>query len=82
MNKVLNIEDTYNSTSYNITNSEVTVDEFYNNIYNNWGSTKGYEEVFAQGYDTGGNYHWHGVYSGHHVIKKQLGVENEQNTGN
>ena len=82
MNKVLNIEDTYNITSYNITNSEVTVDEFYNNIYNNWRSTKGYEEVFAQGYDTGGNYHWHGVYSGHHVIKKQLGVENEQNTGN
>ena len=33
MNKVLNIEDTYNITSYNITNSEVTVDEFYNNIY-------------------------------------------------
>ncbi len=77
MDKVLNIEDTYNITSYNITNSEVTVDEFYNNIYNNWESIKGYEEVYAQGYDTGGNYHWHGVYSGHHVIKKQLGVENE-----
>lgn len=77
MNKVLNIEDTCNITSYDITNNEVTIDEFYNNNYNNWDSIKGYEEVYAQGYDTGGNYHWHGVYSGHHVIKKQLGVENE-----
>lgn len=71
MNKIINIEEVYN-----ITNSEVTIDEFYNN-HNSWESIKGYEEVYAQGYDTGGNYHWHGIYSGHHIIKKQLGVENE-----
>ena len=62
---------------YNITSSGVAIEEFYNNIYDKWESTKGYEEVYAWGYDTGGNYHWHGVYSGHHIIKKQLGVENE-----
>lgn len=72
MNNILNTEGTYN-----ITNNEVTIDEFYSNTYNNWESTKGYEEVYARGHDTGGNYHWHGVYSGHHIIKKQLGVENE-----
>ena len=72
MNKIVNIEE-----AYTITSNEVAIDEFYNNNCNNWGSIKGYEEVYAQGYDTGGNYHWHGVYSGHHVIKKQLGVENE-----
>ena len=59
------------------TYSEVIIDEFYNNIYNNWGSTKSYEEVYAQGYNTGGNYRLSEVYNGHHVIKKQLGVENE-----
>ena len=72
MTKIVNIEE-----DYIITNSEITIDEFYNNIYNNWESTKGYEEVYGQGYDSVGNYHWYGVYSGHHVIKKQLGVKNE-----
>lgn len=71
MNKTINIEEVYD-----IINNEVTIDEFYNN-HNSWEVIKGYEEVYAQGYDTGGNYHWHGVYSGHHVIRKQLGVENE-----
>ena len=41
----------------------------------NWESIKGYEEVYARGHDTVGNYHWSGVYSGHQVIKKTLEVE-------
>lgn len=34
-----------------------------------WQTTKGYEEVYDYGYDTAGNYHMYGVFSGHTVIK-------------
>lgn len=30
------------------------------------------EEVYERGYDTAGNYHWHGTYTGHHVIKVSI----------
>lgn len=36
------------------------------------------EEVFWRGYDTAGNYHWHGTETGHHVI---LSEERRMNYG-
>lgn len=30
-----------------------------------------YEEVYRQEYDSAGNYHWWGVHSGHHVIRRE-----------
>ena len=27
------------------------------------------EEVYWEEYDTAGNYHWHGTYTGHHIVK-------------
>lgn len=32
------------------------------------------EEVYGRGYDTAGNYHWYGTYTGHHVIEKETVV--------
>lgn len=29
------------------------------------------EEVYAQGYDTAGNYHWTGTYNGKHIVKAE-----------
>ena len=29
------------------------------------------EEVYGRGYDTAGNYHWYGVYTGHHIMSKE-----------
>lgn len=34
-----------------------------------WKTIKGYEEVYNCGYDTAGNYHIYGTFSGHTVIK-------------
>ena len=34
-----------------------------------WEKHRGWEEVYVQYYDTIGNYHWTGVYTGHLVIK-------------
>jgi len=38
------------------------------------------EEVYEQGYDTAGNYHWYGTLTGHHIIyskEKQNLKEND-----
>lgn len=35
------------------------------------------EEVYNQYYDTAGNYHWTGVYSGIHIEKTWLGYGQE-----
>ena len=69
MTKVLAINEIRIIQEPKITEEELT---FHSK---NWESIKGYEEVYARGYDTGGNYHWSGVYSGHHVIKKTLEIE-------
>lgn len=34
------------------------------------------EEVYGREYDTAGNYHWHGTYTGEHMIKDPFGVLN------
>ena len=36
-----------------------------------WQTTNGYEEVYDSGYDTAGNYHIYGTFSGHTVIKAE-----------
>ena len=35
-------------------------------IDNSWDHA---EEVYGQGYDTAGNYHYYGTHTGHHVVK-------------
>ena len=41
----------------------------YHNYIQRWKTTNGYEEVYDSGYDTAGNYHMYGTFSGHTVIK-------------
>lgn len=45
-----------------------------------WETKVGYEEAYREGYDTAGNYHIYGVYSGHTVVKSvDMGFEQEGN---
>ena len=39
-----------------------------------WQEIKGYEEVYYSGYDTAGNYHMYGVFSGHTVIEAPIKI--------
>lgn len=41
-----------------------------------WKTKACYEEVYREGYDTAGNYHIYGVYSGHTVVKNEVQDEN------
>ena len=37
------------------------------------------EEVFNEYYDTAGNYHWQGTYTGCHDIKAPFSTQNQHN---